>query len=285
MMPDESSGLGPLIIIGIVCSGGAIGGFCDVLNGLQYTSGKFKTNNEDIISNQHRVILLTIGSIIGSAGAISIQFVFILLQSFKDVNTTQNIIFLFSISIAAGFGARRILPSLTDRLERQIQEAKEDAKEAKQEAKGASQNLDLLRRYMIAMRPDASQSERDWALSYLRSRMKEAPLDRETIILIGRLLRVMGRYEDAINELNGFIGAKERVNQKDKDYADVLYNISCYQSLMYADTKNSEWKIISLENLSHSIKISPNKAKDAQKDSDFDSIREDAQFKKIIGVE
>jgi hypothetical protein len=97
-MPEQLAELDPILLLVIVACGGAFGGLCD--------------------------LLAIISAGIGAAGAIALQFIFVLLQSFKSAGTTPNIVFLFSISVAAGFGAKRLLPIMTSRLERQIQEVK-----------------------------------------------------------------------------------------------------------------------------------------------------------------
>ena len=130
--------LDPISIFLLLSAGGALGGIAEYLRQIAYRGKGLVTNDHELRSRPVIVLVLT-SAVIGLSGAIAIQFIFVLLSSFSAANTAKNIVFLFSISVAAGFGSRRILPLLTERLKKQIEGATEKATEAGQKAAEADQ--------------------------------------------------------------------------------------------------------------------------------------------------
>ena len=273
----------------LVSFGGAIGGTAEYLRQIAYRNRVWVTNSDEV-SSVPVMLLLLASAIIGLSGAIAIQFIFVLLGSFSAANTAKNIVFLFSISVAAGFGARIILPRLTERLKKQIEGTDQKATKADQKAMAATDEVREAR-FVIhlnhALSPNATESERQEAIEQLTARVPSDPTSRLNTILLARLYRARKNYKSAIRVLDNFLQRKEQKGERDdKDYADVLYNKACYYALSYGETdepaKKEEYKQAVLESLARSSEISEENKIDARTDSDFDPLRGDGEFTALI---
>jgi hypothetical protein len=122
------------------------------------------------------------------------------------------------------------------------------------------------------------------ALQLAREEMgAEGDTHRRLNLLAGRLHRMLGHYDKAVEVLTAFIEAKAKQNERDVDVADAYYNRACYRLLAtIEDGKPADWKESAYADLETSFKISPINAKDALRDDDFKPIWEEPRFKKLI---
>lgn len=280
--------LDPFTIISWLIAGGALGGGAEYLRQIVYRRGALATNSDEL-SLWPALGLMLISAVIGLSGAIAIQFIFVLLQSFKDDNTTTNILFLFSISVAAGFGARHLLPQLTEGLKKKIEgfdqkvmKVDEKTKEMTNELHEARFTLHLTH----ALSPSATESERREAIEILTKRIPSDPMNRLNTILLGRLHRAQKNYQSAIDVLDNFLRRKEGKGERDKDYEDVSYNMACYYALLHAEAEDEarkeEYKNNALKSLARSFEKSDENKINARTDSDFDSLRNYEDFVTLI---
>ena len=84
----------------------------------------------------------------------------------------------------------------------------------------------------------------------------------------GAALENLGRYEEAI-------ASYDRVLELKPDYAGAHYNKAC----SYALQENIN---LAIDNLQHAIKLEPKYRDMAKTDSDFDKIRSDLRFKRLL---
>jgi len=85
----------------------------------------------------------------------------------------------------------------------------------------------------------------------------------------GYALSKLGRYQEALS-------SHDKALQLQPDYVNAFYNKAC----CYALQGNVD---LAIENLQQAIKLNPEKYREmAKTDSDFDSLREDARFQKLI---
>jgi hypothetical protein len=193
------NGLGALTVILLITLAGAFGGAVEFLRHVTYVSGMLTFSGHTIrLSNSFFAMLIT-SSFVGAAGALGVAFVFILLKSFSNENTVENIVLLVSISVAAGFGARSILPGLVRRLEEQIEnvEAKTNKLEArveqvKDEVKDdAEENAEYYAKIMIpAAVPAVPTVERQWSLEELSRLTQQQKTHRSFHLMLGRIHRL-----------------------------------------------------------------------------------------------
>lgn len=267
----------------LLCVGGAIGGIAEYLRQIVYRNKELATNSDKLLLRP-AVVLLFSSAIIGLSGALALQFILIWLNAFQDTNDAKTIVFLVSISVAAGFGARILLPEITERLRDQIkklraetdksttkaEEAAEKAEVAATEAKKAA----TITRAVAALTPETPIGDKKSTIKELMPIREKEPKNRVVVILIGRLYRRLKDYPTAISVLDNFLKLKEKDGEEDKDYADALYNKACYYALLYDDTKKEEYKNMALKSLARSIEISEENEDDAKSDPDFDNLRD-----------
>jgi hypothetical protein len=120
------------------------------------------------------------------------------------------------------------------------------------------------------------------------------PTDRRVVITLGRLLaqsssqsnRVTG-LERAVDMLSKFVEIKKTKSEFDRDYADVLYNLACYKAqLSIASDIDPErqraYREQAIQDLQTSVNVSPDNAAAASGDPDFDALRNDPSFIRIV---
>jgi hypothetical protein len=292
-----------LAALGWTIAGGSIGGLLDFFN-------RFKINPESsIIRFQGASVgigqcfsLAFMNTSLGAGGAIAVQFAMLGIGKFQHCQTTESILFLFSLSVVAGFGGRKFLSLLSNRLEEQLGEqdqkikevkavageAKADAEEAKIEAEEAKVEAEegmIVSSAIATLGSNSTVSERSDMIMKLERAVGQDPLDRRLVILLGRLYRKHGDYIGGAGVLSDFINRKKRIGALDVDYADALYNRSCYRVLQHnvGGADNENLIDIAIEDLADSIKILPDNVDDAISDPDFESIWDLEAFKNTTG--
>jgi tetratricopeptide (TPR) repeat protein len=280
-------------IADVVAVGGAIGGIVDFCRQIN-VEGKLSEKTFKITFDKNELGLVAVlvylmtSVIVGCGGAFGVQFVLIMLKSFSANQEPVNELLLFSVSIVAGISARHLIPRITERLEEQLFKVQKEAEAAAVAARGATQVAKDAQvasaefaRFTANLRPEATESEVSESIAkleeLLRSSDKEAPtsMERTQTIWLGRLYRRRSDYNKAIEWLDRFLNRKIARQQRDKDFADVLYNKACYLSLQ---GKLDD----ALSCLRDSLSIDPGNKSDARTDRDFDPIRSDASKKPIL---
>jgi tetratricopeptide (TPR) repeat protein len=121
---------------------------------------------------------------------------------------------------------------------------------------------------------DSEVEESIQRLRVLLSQMDSGPPtkdERTETIWIGRLYKKNNNFSEAIKWFDRFLKRKDASGERDKDYADVLYNKACYLSL------NGQLDD-ALRCLGESISLSPINKQDARGDSDFDPLRREPRL-------
>jgi hypothetical protein len=124
-----------------------------------------------------------------------------------------------------------------------------------------------------------SDSELRIMSSKLKEHLSSDPLDRATTIVFGRLYKKVGQIDKAINILSNYIDKFLSSGKKeDKDYADILYNRSCYYSLAFGMENDEKYMTLSLQDLRKSSEISKENFTDAKSDIDFLPVKNHPKF-------
>ena len=139
-----------------------------------------------------------------------------------------------------------------------------------------------IQRSEIALSHSSIPSEVDKAIAELKDVLSEEPTHRLSILTLGRIYRHKKQDLDAaIRELQVFVNKKADLTERDVDYADVNYNISCYYSLKQSAAKELKdsagvetFGNKALEALQLAVEFSPDNKIDAKADKDFASICE-----------
>ncbi|MFT4927607.1 MAG: hypothetical protein ACI8WB_003720 [Phenylobacterium sp.] len=275
-------------ILAWIIGGGALGGILDYFSRFEMHVDNKKLCFQGVPIKSHQFFsLLVISAALGIGGALAIQFSMISVGKFDSAATSESIMWILTTSVVAGFSGRRILNLVSNKLEDQIGESNRNAGEAKEEAgvakDKAEENL-LITRAVASLGDKSTASERIQVGKEIKQFLSKKPTNRHLAILGGRVHRKDNYYREGIKVLTLYVDAKDKLNERDKDYADVHYNRACYWALVastQSDNNEIEQKEC-LDNLKIAVALSSENASDAKTDSDFNSVKELAEFKGII---
>lgn len=279
----------------IIIISGAFGGLCYSLyelfenkNGMNLNIGKC-----ELIC---RVLSRTLIGIAGAFGIVLIGFGFGKIVPEKSV---MNEIFLISFSIIGGTISYRALPSINDKITKELQLQMSETNTKVSNVYKAVED-EKLYSSSIACATNAlhtkTKADVDVAVGRLEEIKKNNPTDRSAHIYLGRLYRLCKKYDEAIIVLRKFIDNIEAEKSSGKlnphyisDKADALYNIACYHVLKarkHSENKmnDQEERLIgeAVEALKESIRLLPTNKDAAIVDSDFDFIKDHDSFQSLI---
>ncbi|MBZ5565954.1 MAG: hypothetical protein LAP13_26480 [Acidobacteriia bacterium] len=286
-----------LWILALVCVAGIVGGLIDAVARLA-TLGKDGAEYK-AASGVPLDLYLLARCLTGMGGSLAVLLALIVANRLPDLtHVPVDYLFLISVSLVAGFAGQRILPAVATRLEEQIEksvqkrseEAKEEVKrEVKQDVEKlgeAQEHLTLMTKSyravttaMVDLNKGAQATEIENDKAQLESLRRQLPRDRTLHIVLGRLHKRLGEYDQAIQVLSDFIKTNE-ADGNPSDVAAALYNRACYNSVKSASDKNpAPLREKALEDLARSLKLWVDGKKLAPGDDDFNSLKQDPAFK------
>jgi hypothetical protein len=278
-----------LTLVALTAIGGAIGGFAELLLRLELVDGEIHCAKHKLSSKVFKTLAWA-QIPIGICGAAAVAFIFSSTTWFPPTDTPIHCLWLLSLSVVAGYGAKRFMAMVSRKLEKDIaalnEEVDQNRERVEQVAK-LSESRDMVARAMALLGPPvkATQVELHSSQLELGDWLKKNPCDRTPSIVAGRLFRVANDLGGAIAILSNFLTAKKRANQTDSDYADVLYQRACYRCV-WAQSKGGaaaeELKRSGLEDLRQSVALNPENADAAAQDEDFQPWSGDDDFKAIV---
>jgi hypothetical protein len=127
--------------------------------------------------------------------------------------------------------------------------------------------------------PEWDAARRD-VIRQLESLRVSFPVDRRVGILLGRLHRFFGEYEDAVNVLTAVLEERDKRKMiRDFDYAALLFNRACYENLI-ADLAKERCEFASAEerrsdawnDLNDCVRLDPANKAQASKDPDLETL-------------
>lgn len=281
-----------------IASGGGLGGLLAFLTQFNYESSRKKVaygiHSADLSKGQFTALAL-IALLLGIGGALAVQFTLVSVGQYQTIRTVDSQLFLFTVSVIAGYGGRQFLQIVTDKMEEKlkeklkVEEATETSRRAAETSHRAEENskeTSLLIGAVATLNNNSNETKQfeiAEQIEVLENQLLDDPKDRRFAILLGRLYRKNKQLEKGIKALTTFINHKKQDNERDRDYADALYNRACYLTLIPKDTTEHENNLLNkaLNDLDESIKITKGNAKDAIDDADFDTIKENKLFKEL----
>lgn len=288
--PNNLSLLTMLLLISIP---GAFGGF---------TAGLFDINKAK--SKNAAFCSLTCRTLIGVAGAFGVILVGFWVGKIDTKPDVLNQLFLISFSLIGGTISYRVLPKIGSKLEEQLQLQMDETKDKVQEVvENTNTKLIEAKAYSAAMASAdgalATEKTADLklAIEMMLTVKPSNRFDRTLHVKIGRCYRKLKQYNDAIVVLSKFITAlkKEKASgvvlpHCEQNIADAYFNIACYYTLKAEevsetlDNDEDMQRLVNkaIESLKISIDIIPDNRAVAIGDKDFDFIRNNKQFKKVV---
>jgi hypothetical protein len=229
---------------------------------------------------------LVVHAVVGIAGAAAVVFVFSSTTWFPVIDGPQNRIWLLALAVMGGFGARRFLPLVTRQLEKEMEKLKREVEENEERVTEVADRSDgryMLARAMALLDAGAATTSIDLNSASLEvsAWLRKHPKDRSAAIIESRLSRAVGKLNDGIQALTNFIDAKRQNKEFDRDYADCLYQRSCYKCLAWAKDKSPDTLASGLSDLKESVKYHSSNAAAALEDIDFAEWKENAEFRQI----
>jgi len=286
----------PVAVSGV---GGLIGGWAEFVTHVKIKDGRIRYDDEEV-SVDHLKFLRSLSLIVGFAGAWGTLFVFVITRWWEtEIQHPSLPLFILTLSVAGGFGARRLLPQLADKLKQQIEETNIKVQEVEQMADSAkgvasaaklqSERTAMLSRARATVATQgAAVSDVFTAAEELMGLFKQNPLDREVLIPLGNLLAKANQIDEAITTLSNFIDAKRSAKQLDNDLADVLFNRACYfvRKWQAAKVQNPDAgekrRVRAIADLKESFELKRGNMDDAEQDEDLIPLQTDADYKAML---
>jgi tetratricopeptide (TPR) repeat protein len=288
-------------VLGTVSLGGALGGLGAIAAQLEFRNGSLLREGDQIDTGD-AVLYLISSTFIGIVGGNAVLFVLVALRSFPNVQglegtpSPENFFYLWSISIIAGFAARRMLKGLADQLldrvrsemkaraEEQNEEFQKQLGEERAARETADKKADLRSRAFEAM-DEANPQLRQNIIARIERFLEANGPDRELMLPLGRLLKLEGRYQHGIEWMTRLIDHARNLKGAEKLYGDALYNRACYKALEFGNSPSEELRKSALHDLEMSIRIDPDNEKFAigEEAEDFKAIKDDAEFRRLTG--
>ena len=290
-------------VVFLICLGGALGGAAELCRRFAISDGAVilidhQSSPEGVPAlssfNSNRLFgLLLISVIVGICGALSIQFILVMLDAAKLDNTTTHKLFLLSISAGAGFGARQLLVKIASKLEEQVEDAKNSADEANTKASEAIAKIEESARRMMdesqfsnqvdsVIRKQADPGTVNHVMHKLKLHIADDPLYGGYAIPYAYLLREKDPAA-ALAVTESFLEAKEKKGEaSDAKYASALYNKACFHVLLNKGVDTDDGLKAVIAQLRKAVELDPENWSYILVDTDLDKIRDSDQFKAFI---
>jgi hypothetical protein len=296
-LPSEMSWLTILLLM--ACAG-AFGGVLDVLRLIDI---------KDLLSEKAGprfswvIQGLLVGAVIGSGGAIAAIFVTGAADKFATVDTVANRLRLVSLGVISGFLGYRLLKSVANQLEKDVNDVKEKTQsqgkelidvKAKQEKAltDTKKDVDLVEAigfgFAALGAPNVLESDLNTTVRRLEEARSAFPAHRRVGILLARLYHErLNSTEKAMEILTQVLEAKRQEHSDtDDDAADVLFNRACYSSILAGtqtdQKRGEEFRTKALADLALSVRYKPTNKKDAASDDDLKPLKDDVRFRDLI---
>jgi hypothetical protein len=244
-------------------------------------------------------VLRRSSALIGWAGGWAVLFIFVATRWWEhEAGSSSLSIFVLTLSVASGFGARRLLPQLADRLKKQIEETSlkvEQVERTVQVAQGevkavmeTSNRIDLLSRARATHAiPTSTPGDIFKSIEELRGLMKADPLDREVVIVLGNLQAKAKQLTAGIAALTRFVDAKVAAGQHDADLSDALFNRACYNALLWKAPGTEahaadEYRKRAIKDCETSFRLVAANLKEAELESDLKPLMQDADYQAML---
>jgi len=283
-------------ILRLVTAGGAVGGLAAGLSRVRLEALGFLFDEAFPASWPRWAAALLVPTAVGIVGAIGVQFAIVLITDGSRFEVGHlNEVFLFSISAAAGFGARTLLPLLSVTVEKQvasIADKTESINRTTQEMSGLVEEIREQTRGKQAR--DVAGSVIDHLMrgtAITDNQVEEALYDLESLVTrdpdnyhaeraIGVIRALRGELDDAEARFRALASkSKNKPHQPDRLY-DTLLNIACIHGRKFSAGQQDLLPTI-IHELQELARKDPRSASLILTEEDLAAVRATEEFQKI----
>lgn len=252
-----------------------------------------KTTVLMITTEKNKSAFVLIMGIIGIGGSFGV--VLLALWSGKlildySVNAMTSLV---GLCIISGVFATKFIPIIGEKIENDWMDKinKETSKKTESAIKLSTDYSSSIN-FAYDVVEDNNPKDIEDAIQRLLNLKSSFPKDRAVYILLGRLYRNLGKFNEAILVLREFIknlnkdlSSRDHSTGLEEACGDAYYNIACYHALKASTEEGKERDRLikeACQELERSLKIWPKNKEYATDDPDFDSIRELSEFSHLI---
>lgn len=278
--------LGLLLLV--VAIAGAFGGIAEWCARVLIFNGAYALEEERLT---RPLILggLLLQAVVGMCGAFAVIFVFACTRWFEQDGGHAHALWLITLSVVAGYGSRRFMPIVSQKLERQMEDLERKLEHGQRVESKKNADRDWVREMaekalaVFGASANPTATEIGERIKDMKKVLERFPLERVAAIVAGRLLRKVSRLNEAIQLQSEFIEKKRSAKQLDRDFADVLYNRACYRCILWAANPTESLLRAGLDDLKESVNTLPSNAQSAAEDDDFSAWRSNKEFQSLVG--
>lgn len=234
-----------------IALGGFLGGVVSYFTTLNIKGNEILSyNGMEKLIGKILFIALIINGIIGVAGSFAIIGFLDWIDKLSSKGGEIELIPLFGISIIAGFASRSILPSLADKLDKdlisKVEKNETNIKEVDKKIqidKKITENIEIAKE-LLSNNIRFVEGDVKQAIKRLEDNLINDPTNRLSLIWLGRLYEEkLNDAKSAIDETNKYLVKFKKCLTGDKflneDYAAGLYNLACYEAVYAKQNENN----------------------------------------------
>jgi hypothetical protein len=231
-------------------------------------------------------------AILGMGGACAGFVALLSTKTFTSTPEDIEFLILMMVSVISGYGGSKLLAIAYNTLEKNIKRQQAELDKVKSQVNKVEEKTDqgnVITRATASLGDKSTISDKKESLKQLCSILKIDPTNRKIAILAGRIARANGDFEKGIKILTHFTEAlmNQGLNSdlSIKNYADGLYNRSCYRCLLggkFEGDKKEEILQQAMLDLNNSCKLRHENVVDAFDDSDFGVLADRKDFNELI---
>ena len=282
--------LGWIAVLALMVVPGAFGGILSVLQLLEIR--RLLAGKNVIGDRRGFTAAIILGAVGGCGGALGMLLIGVWTNQLDFRATTHNHLLFVSLGMVSGFLGFKLLKSVATNLEKQIHDIESRTTDRIEGLRDQLIEDDSVidKGKLIRDNPNASDAEIAEIIPELVQVTKRRPADRTASILLGNLYDHIGKHQEAVSVVTDTLSHKQKLGTaNDKDAADLLFNRACYRIPLWRSEANAvnkqRLRDAIIEDLKQSFELSPANKVDAKTDPDLALLSEDAEFKKIVGLD
>lgn len=239
---------------------------------------------------------------IGGVGSLGFVFIEASLGAIQSPLTGQQVIRLAALSVVAGFGARKLLPLITDQLSRRVEQHERLLREAQREIESqknrnmeVQKELSSLEDYkehteieqdlINVLDGHASMSSYPDLLDRAHRLIENGKAKSSLVTWYAMYLKRQGKLGEAIDALSAYL---ERDPRPGRNHGRIRYNLGCYLALRASTTGDASDERNAVANLKAALSSEADRElliRHARIDPDLEWLRNRSdEVRKLLGA-